>query len=336
MSFRADSQPLAEGKRTVEMAGGRARPGPIILTKECPGLWKGVLALDDGRFAVAWGGGIYSPLGIEIRTLDGIVDRIADSGAPLARTGKYLLSSGKYCDGHQASTRVLEDHQLLIELPVAAPYALSRSGILYGYIRKPYQDHPIVDPALAAPFPELKQVIDAGASTLVGCDLDGKVQLMLPGFDTLAGLALAPDERTLYFAGSTPSMEGTIGAIDVSRREVIWKNTFPEWHRRLALSPDGSRLAVCGMGPLRVLSPEGELLQELRCFGRIDALAYHGRMLMAAGNGKTLFLFDENHQPRDAKVAAAAIQDFAVVKGGVVLACDQRQLRFFPLLDDEA
>jgi hypothetical protein len=311
-----------------------------IILKECPDRsWKSVCALDDRVFAAAWGGPyIGSPYGIQIRTLDGLVEEIADCAAPLVRAGTYLLSEGALCGGYSASTRVLEDQRLVVELPVTHPYVLSSQGVLFARIRSHYGfGSPIIEPERAAPFPELKNLIDAGSGVLVACDLAGRVQLTISEkelaapYAELTGLALSPDENTLFYSGYR-----SVGAIDLSRREILWVKHFAEvWHRRLALSADGTRLAVGGMGPVRVFDPAGELVKELHCFGRIDALAYDGRTLMAAGNGKTLFLFDENHQAREMKVAAAGINGLAVIAGGVVIACDQRQLRFVPLLDGE-
>jgi hypothetical protein len=339
VSFRADSRPLAGGKRSVVMEDGsftRDRPAPIILLKECPeASWKGVRALDDRHFAVAWGGPyISSGYGIQIRTLDGLVEQIADVQAPLARTGKYLLGGGALSGGYHASVRVLEDRKLLVELPLATPYVLSKSGLLFGYLRAhwDFQSEPVADPALSAEFPDLKRIIDTHKAVVVGCDLAGKVHFTIEDRGEVTGLVLSADEGTLFF-----SEQSSVGAFDLANRQLRWHKRFDQaWHRRLALSADGTRLAVGGMGPVRVFSAEGELVKELRCSGRIDALTYHGQMLMAAGNGKRLFLFDENHQARSMKVAAAGINDLAVVGGGVLIACDQRQLRFLPLLDDEA
>lgn len=358
MTFHHRSKPLWQhGKRTVVMneidASGavtqRDRPAARVLIKDPSAKsFESVCTIDEARFALA----TYDRA--EIRSLpDGaLIDPLPGCITPVERCGSRLLADGAYTGGYAASTRVidLESGKLEVELPVAHPRARSAAGLLFGRIRAHYGfGSPIIEPARAAPFPELKQIIDASGGVLVACDLAGKVAFTIAEkrlaepYAELTGLVLSRDERTLYYAG-----QQSVGAIDVERREIRWLKHFGHhqgehyvWHRRIALSADERRIAVGGMSgskepSLRVLAAaDGEVLQERSPGGRVDALMFHGEVLLAATNGGWVHAFDRSGQERSSKVSTAGINDMAVIGGGLLLACAQHQVRFFPLLDDE-
>jgi hypothetical protein len=109
----------------------------------------------------------------------------------------------------------------------------------------------------------------------------------------------------------------------------------------VALSSDETRLAVAGIAApnepsLRILSTvDGDELDSVRSDGRWNALTFHGSTLIAAGTAGRLILLDECKQRREMKAATSGINDVAVLGGGLLCACNQRQLRYLPLLDDE-
>jgi hypothetical protein len=361
--FHTGSIPRINSKRTLVMnetdARGdvtqRTRPAAQILLKDAPQpSYKAVRTLDGEQFALAWGGPyISSDNSVEIRTLDTLVETISDLAAPLHLAGRKLVANGPLCDGQNASARVydLDQRRVIAELPLAWPYVLSSAGLMFGRIRRHYdfEDGPIVAPSLSARFPELRAIIDADGSVLVCCDLAGKVaftiseeELAKP-YPELTGLVLSRGETTLYYCGRR-----SVGAVDISGGQVRWvrhfgANTGERFLslRSIALSPDETRLAVGGMAgskepSLRMLSTlDGNELDRVRSDGRWDALLFHGSTLIAAGSAGRLMLLDECKQRREMKAASSGINEVAILGDGLLCACDQRQLRYLPLLDDE-
>jgi hypothetical protein len=361
--FHAGSVPRIKSKRTLVMnetdvhgaVTQRTRPAAQILLKDAPQpSYKAVRTLDGEHFALAWGGPyVNSDNAVEIRTIDKLVDCISGLAAPMHLAGRRLVASGPLFGGQHASARVfdLDKRCIIAELPLAPPYATSRRGLVFGRIRRHYnfESGPIVDPSLSARFPELRAIIDADGGVLVCCDHDGKVastfsqeELAHP-YAEPTGLILSHDETTLYYCGGQ-----SVGAVDVSGGRVRCVRHFGTNQgehfvalRAIALSPDEARLAVAGsagsMEPsIRTLSTlDGNELDNVRSDGRWDALIFHGSTLIATGNAGRLILLDECKQRREMKAATAGINDVAVIGGGLLCACDQRQLRYLPLLDDE-
>lgn len=70
-----------------------------------------------------------------------------------------------------------------------------------------------------------------------GLRVDGHVSL---GFEP-RGVAWSPDEKTAYVALTAAD---AVAVVDLERREVIRKIAVGRWPRYLAVSPDGTRLAV--------------------------------------------------------------------------------------------
>ena len=266
--FHAHSIPLLEARRSVVMhetdAHGtvtqRDRPAARILLRDAPQpSFKAVRTIDNEQFALAWGGPyVSSANAVEVRTLDTLIDTWPGLGAPLSVCGRRLLASGPLCGGHQASTRIfdLDERRVLVELPVAPPRVMSPGGKIFARIRRHYdfENEPIVEPALAAGFHELRRIIDADGGVLVCCGLEGKVVFALTErelaepYAELTGLALARDEATLYYSGHR-----SVGAVDVLSGRLRWVRHFGEAlgdHyvrlREIALSPDETRLAVAG------------------------------------------------------------------------------------------
>jgi hypothetical protein len=363
LTFHSSSTPLFNSRRSVVMhetdvhgkVTQRDRPAARILIKDAPEpSFQAVRTLDNEQFAVAWGGPyISSANAVEIRTLDTLIEAWAGLGAPLSVCGRRLLASGPLAGGQNASTRIfdLDDRRVIVELPVAPPCVMSPSSKIFARIRLHYdfESEPIVDPALAARFPELRKIIDADGGALVCCDLDGKVvftiterQLAEP-YAELTGLALARDESTLYYSGHR-----SVGAVDVLSGRLRWVRHFGEdcgeryvCLREIAISLDETRMAVAGASgskepSIRVLSThDGHQVDSLPSAGRWDALVFHGATLIAGGNRGRVLLLDDHRQRREIKVASAGVNDLAVLGGGLLCACDQRQLRYLPLLDDE-
>jgi hypothetical protein len=58
-------------------------------------------------------------------------------------------------------------------------------------------------------------------------------------------------------------------------------------------------------------------------------------VLLAANSGGHVNLFDESNTRRRIHAAPAGINEMAVMNRGVLLACNQHQLRLLPLLEDE-
>jgi hypothetical protein len=362
--FRSDSKPLLlNQKRGVDMteiisgvSGTRARPAAKILLKEGPGdSCEGVRALDDERFLLAWGGRfIGSHRAIEIRALPDarLVDSLPWGAEPFVLQPPYLLANGPLYGGYWAALELihLDEKRLVVELPVSYPFVRTSAGAIFGRIRKDYDfGSASVDPALAARFPDLERIVAGKGGVLVKTDADGRVdytvdekQLCEP-YAELTGLALSPDESILHYSGHMSA-----GAIDLATRKTIWMKHFghPQgehhvWVRRMALSPDGKRMAVGGSSGwkepnLRILGAEdGDVLAELPWNGLIESLRFHGDVLLVAGQRGQLTLIDEAYQRRDVKVASSNINDLAVIGGGVLCACSQKQLRLVSLLDDE-
>ncbi len=362
--FHAGSVPRIKSKRTLVMnetdvhgaVTQRTRPAPQILLKDAPQpSYKAVRTLDGEHFALAWGGPyVNSDNAVEIRTIDKLVDCISGLAAPMHIAGRRLVANGPLWGGQNASARIfdLDKRCIIAELPLAPPYATLRSGLVFGRIRRHYnfESGPIVDPSLSAQFPELRAIIDAGGGVLVCCDHDGKVAFTISeeklahAYAELTGLVLSGDETTLFYCGRR-----SVGAVDVSGGRVRWVRHFGGTNqgehfvalRSIALSPDEERLAVAGSaGPMepsiRTLSTlDGNELDNVRSNGRWDALIFHGSTLIATGNAGRLILLDECKQRREMKAATSGINDVAVLGGGLLCACDQRQLRYLPLLDDE-
>jgi hypothetical protein len=222
---------------------------------------------------------------------------------------------------------------------------------VFGRIRRHYsfESGPIVDPSLSARFSELQAIIDADGGVLVCCDYDGKVAFAISEkelahpYAELTGLVLSRDETTLYYCGRQ-----SVGAVNVSGGRVRWVRHFGANQgahfvslHQVALSLDETRLAVAGtagsMEPsIRILSTiDGDELDSVRSDGRWDTLVFHGSNLIATGSAGRLILLDECKQRREMKAATSGINDVDVLGGGLLCACDQRQLRYLPLLDDE-
>jgi hypothetical protein len=361
--FHAGSIPRIQSKRTLVMYESdvhgnlikRSRPAAQILLKNAPEpSFKSVRTLDGEQFALAWGGPfVGSKNTIEIRTLDKLVESFSELAAPLHLAGRKLVANGPLCCGRNASVRVfdLDERRVVAELPVASPFAMASGGLLFGRIRRRYDfdTDPIVDPSLSEQFPELSAIIDAEGGVLVCCDQAGKVAFTLSevelgrAYPELTGLALSRDETTLYYCGRRSA-----GAVDVAAGRVRWVRHFGADQgehfvslQPLALSSDETRLAVAGLAgesepSIRILSTlDGAELEGVRSDGRWNALIYHGSTLIAAGSVGRLTLLDECMQRREMKAATSGINDVAVFGGGLLCACDQRQLRYLPLLDDE-
>ncbi|WP_425616717.1 hypothetical protein NA78x_000371 [Anatilimnocola sp. NA78] len=361
--FHAHSVPLISSRRSVSMretdtSGAvitRIRPAAQVLLKDSPQpMFEGVRAVGDGHFVLAWGGPyVYSSNAVELRTLQGLIDTWKDLGAPLAVCGHYLLANGPLVRGRNASTRIFDLVQrcILVELPLASPFLMSRSGLVFGRLRRYFglESSPIADPTLSARFPELRALIDADGGLLVCCDLSGKVvftiteQELAEPYPELTGLALSRDEMTLYYSG-----QRSVGAVDVSTGLLRWARHFGEnvgehfvCHRQIALSPDETRLAVAGLcgdrePSVRIISTlDGSAIDGVIAPDYWHALLFHGDTLIAGGNGGQLLLIDNHRQRREVKVSSAGINDLAVLGNGILCACNQRQLRFLPLLDDE-
>lgn len=245
----------------------------------------------------------------------------------------------------------LDQRCVVAELPLSWPLAMTSNGLVFGRIRRHYdfESGPIVSPTLSAKFPALRAIIDADGGRLVGCDWRGKIAFSISEeelaepYPELKGLVLSRDEATLYYCG-----QRSIGAVDVAAGRVRWVRHFGDnlgAHflslRPIALSPDETRLAVAGSAgakepSLRIVSTaDGAELGCAYANGRWDALIFHGDTLIASGNGGRLMLIDEGGQRRELKAATAGINDIAVLGGGLLCACDQQQLRYLPLLDDE-
>jgi hypothetical protein len=64
---------------------------------------------------------------------------------------------------------------------------------------------------------------------------------------------------------------------------------------------------------------------------------FHGSVLLAGNSRGQLLLIDESYRRRELTVASGetAVNDLAVIAGGVLCACNRKQLRIVPLLDDE-
>jgi hypothetical protein len=239
--FHTGSIPLLTNRRSISMretdvhgtVTQRERPAALILLKHAPeASFKGVRALDKGQFVLSWGGPyITSARAIEIRKLDKLIGAWAGLGSPLFVAGRRLLATGDLCGGHKASTRIfdLDDYRIEVELPVAPPYVMSSNDRIFARIRQRFgfESNPIVDPALAAPFPDLRKIIDADGGVLVCCKLDGEVIFTLTEMELaapyaeLTGLALGPDESTLYYSGHR-----SVGAVDVQSGRLRWVRHF--------------------------------------------------------------------------------------------------------------
>lgn len=362
--FNSNSQPLAPGRRTVEMSetsisgptSRRTRPGTVLLGKDQPfDQFTDLAVLDDERMLVAGGGSFISSLrGVHVRRWP---DLQVESSLPVAGDRfdlrvPWLLVSGPLWHGQRQSAVALDlaSGRVRAEYPLRSPFLLTDGGFIAG-TREHYawETHPAVDPALLPPWPELAALIDTARPLLVSCTWEGRVRWSLdvasfaPAFPVLKALARTP-EGDAFFVATERSLAEVEFATGHVRWHQGWNDATPVpflAHAAVACDPD--RVAVGGfsdgqVAPLRVLdrATHSPLFAGGASDGSaIECLAFHGRTLLAGTRSGLLLLFDEAFTRREVRLGRTSVNQLCAIRGGVLAACHQRELRFLPLLDDE-
>jgi sugar lactone lactonase YvrE len=112
---------------------------------------------------------------------------------------------------------------------------------------------------------------DASTGQLWRIDPDGRTTLLETGMGTTNGIEISPDERTLYV---NESVQRTVWAYDLTETYGIRNKRL--LHRFDEALLDGMRCDTAGnlyvtrfgAGVVAVLSPEGELLEEIKLIGK--------------------------------------------------------------------
>jgi gluconolactonase len=119
-------------------------------------------------------------------------------------------------------------------------------------------------------------------------DADGKLVLLTSDMGTANGIALSPDEKTLYVS---ETIQAKIWAFDVDARGGISNKRlfaeFPDfWLDGMACDNKGNLFATrYNKGVIAILSPEGELLREVELKGKkCSNLVFGGR------KGRTVYV----------------------------------------------
>jgi hypothetical protein len=362
--FHSQSQPLVPGRRTVEMSettvsgatSRRKRPASVLLGKDQPfDQFTDLAVLDDERMFVAGGGSLVSSRrGVHVRRWPDlqVESTLPVNGDRFDLRAPWLLVSGALWRGERQSAMALDlaSGQVRAEYPLRSPFLLTEGGFIGG-LRERYgwETHPAVDPALVRPWPELAALIDTARPLLVSCCWEGGVRWSLdvasfaPAFPTVKALARTP-EGDAFFVATERSLAEVEFATGHVRWHQRWNDADPvPFVAHAAVACDATRVAVGGnsdghVAPLRVLDRASH---QVRFAGgasdgsAIECLAFHGRTLLAGTRSGLLLLFDEAFTRREVRLGRASIHQVCAVRGGVLAACHQRELRFLPLLDDE-
>lgn len=127
-----------------------------------------------------------------------------------------------------------------------------------------------------------------GTGQLWRIDAGGKAVLLADDMGTTNGLALSPDEKTLYV---NESVQRKIWAFDVDESGNISKKRlfaeFPDFGFDGMACDSRGNLYVCrhGKGTIAILSPEGKILREVPLKGKsCSNLVFGGK------GGKTVFV----------------------------------------------
>jgi WD40 repeat protein len=326
--------------------------------------------LPDSRVLVGYRGRyIDSSFGLQVRAGKELAVEAELPGAagPFSvHDGRLLLAAGPLAGGYEASVRKVDLPRLAIldTLPVRQPYLwlAGRLERLVGQTPKfpSFKDRPHVDPALLDHHPDLRRWAEDRTTRLLLIEQDGTVSQTLdaatvgPEYPEFRHLAHSPDGAILYVA-----TEGSVAALSVDDWKVRWRtqlgdNDGPHFFAvyAMALSPDGSRLAVGGLASyanedhLLVLLDvaTGEAVPTAKGLGRvlgstsIRSLAWHPSGWLAAGTASgRLAHFELSGAIRMYKGAGGGIESLLFIDGGKsLLVCgSEKHFRVWPLLEDE-
>ncbi|WP_434385033.1 hypothetical protein [Melittangium boletus] len=337
-------------------ASRRSRPGSVVLGKDHPfERYSDLAVLDEERVLVGCGGSlISSPRAVQVRRWPDLQwDSTLPAGADVfdVRPPELLASGPLWRGERQSAVRMdLDSGRVLAEYPLRPPFLLTDGGFI-GCLRRrfDFETEPVTDPALLPPWPELAALVATARPLLVSCDWRGRVRWVLevariaPEFSTVKALARTPEGTTFCVA-----TERALAEVDTGTGLVRWHQG---WHdapgtpflAHAAVIADATRVVVAGhsdgqVAPLRVLD---RTTRTVRFAGgasdaaALDCLAFHGRTLLAGTRSGGLLLLDEAFTRREVRLSRAAVNQVLPVRGGVLAACNQRELRFLPLLDDE-
>lgn len=128
----------------------------------------------------------------------------------------------------------------------------------------------------------------AGTGQLWRIDAGGKAALLMDGMGTTNGIALSPDEKTLYV---NESVQRKIWAFDVTESgDISNKRLFAEFpdfgFDGMACDNKGNLYVTrYGKGTIAILSPDGKLQREVQLKGkRCSNLVFGGK------NGRTVYV----------------------------------------------
>ena len=362
--FNANSQPLAAGRRTVEMteepvsgpSTRRSRPGPLLLGKDRPfESFTDLAVLDDERVLVAGAGPLAtSTRGVQMRRWPDLqVDTTwLSAGGAFDMRAPWLLAAGALWEGKEQSVVWMElsTGKVRAEYPVHKPFLLTDGGFI-GSIDKrfDFETDPSVDPAIVRPWPALAALIETRSPFLVSCSWEGKVRWKLdvstfaPEFTDVRALVRTPEGDAFFVA-----TERSLAEVEFATGRVRWSQGWNDTPGGSAVAHtsvacDSTRVAIGGwtageVAPLRVLD---RTTHRVRYEGgasddsAIESLAFHGTTLLAGTRSGLLLLFDEAFTRREVRLSRATVNQVLAVRGGVLAACNQKELRFLPLLDDE-
>ncbi|HEU0032872.1 MAG TPA: hypothetical protein VFQ53_19705 [Kofleriaceae bacterium] len=310
------------------------------------------------RIAIAHHEGLSnSPGGITVlRRHDfTVVTAVTHAFGPLDTTGATWLASGPLWRGRHASLRLLDPAALATvdTLPLCRPFVRVDEQMIVAHTppmlyAKPGYD---VDPAeLRAAAIELPP-----QGGLVVVDLDRRTLRLLVAasqYDEFRAAELSPDRAIVYAASSF----GRVVAVRIADGELLWQraavaNVVIFALHALALSPDGTRLALAGSGnphDLLVLdAATGRELQQRRICplldrarvtprpnARIEALGFHpAGWLAAATSAGAIAELHTDGRLSAFKASGAGIEAFAFVDDGRSLLVGGRepQLRLWPV-----
>ncbi len=362
--FTPHSRPVATGRRTVEMtetplsgpSTRRPRPGTLLLGKDQPfEQFNDLAVLDDECVLVAGGGPLISSTrGVQLRRWPDLqVEATLPAGGDVFDVlGPSLLASGPLWGGmRQSGVRMeLPTGRVRAEYPLHPPFLITEGGFI-GWIRQrfDFETEPVVDPALLSPWPELAALFEPRRPFLVSCTWEGKVRWTLdvatfaPEYADVKALARAP-EGERFFVGT----ERSLAELELATGRVHWSQG---WNgppgtssvAHAAVACDTTRVAIGGwtagtVSPLRVIDRATARVVfqgGASDISAIESLAFHEGTLRAGTRSGLLLLFDEAYTRREVRLSRASVNQVCVTQGGVLAACNQRELRFLPLLDDE-
>ncbi len=365
--FHAHSQPRAAGRRTVEMvenpvsgaSSRRERPGPLLLGKDQPlDIFKALAPLDDERVLVAGGGSLITSFRqVQVRRWPDlkVESTLPAGGDDFDVRAPEVLAAGPLWRGEQQSALRMDlgSGQVLGEYPVRPPFLLTDGGFI-GWMRQrfDFETDSVVDPALLPPWPELAARLDTRRPLLLSCTWEGRVRWALdlatfaPEWTRVAAMARTPEGHTFFVA-----TERSLAEVEFATGRVRWSQSWNDAPgaplvSHAAVACDATRVAVVGeshgqVARLRVLDRSRQRVlfaAEASDRSALESVAFTARAgtLLVGTRSGLLLLFDEAFTRREVRLARVPIRDVCEARGGVLAACHQRELRFLPLLDDEA